>query len=82
MLEKYQKMLKKAKEKQAQNNSWFPPEMSLEFVQNLFEMLDVNKWLKFNATSEKQLEQIEKREKTITETLKKLCVPTYPIENT
>lgn len=82
MLEKYQKLLKEAKKKQTQNNNWFPPQMSLEFVQNLFEMLDVNKWLKFNATNEKQLEQIEKREKTITETLKMLCVPSYQQENT
>ena len=81
MLEKYQKMLEQAKSKQTENDC-FLTNMNLSFVQNLFEMLDVNKWLKFNVTNKKQLEQIEKRDSSIKVVLKKLCVPSYQQENT
>ena len=54
---------------------------SLEFVQGLFEMQDVNKWLKFNATSEIQIQRVERFENNIQELLKKLCVPNYQTTN-
>lgn len=80
MLEKYQKMLEQAKSKQTENDC-FLTHMNLSFVQNLFEMLDVNKWLKFNTTNKKQLKQIEKRDSSIKVVLKKLYVPDYQSEN-
>ncbi len=75
MLEKYQNLLeilKKNKDKQ---------HMSTEFIQNVFEMQDVNKWLKFNSTTDAQLKRVEEVENNIQSLLKKLYVPQIQTQN-
>ena len=75
MLEEYQALienLKKCEKKQ---------HMSTEFIQNVFEMQDVNKWLKFNATSDAQLKRVEEVENSIQSLLKKLYVPQIQPQN-
>lgn len=75
MLEKYQTLLdsiKKSNQKQ---------HMSSEFIQNVFEMQDVNRWLKFNSTTEEQVKRAERVEDNIQSLLKKLYVPQSQIAN-
>jgi len=75
MLERYQILLEKLKKCRDKQH------LSTEFIQNVFEMQDVNKWLKFNATTEEQLKRAQKVEDSIESLLKKLCVPNYKLEN-
>lgn len=56
-------------------------EMSLEFVQGLFEMEDINKFLKFNAINPRQIEAVERFERQMESQLKNLCVPDYQTKN-
>ncbi len=55
---------------------------SLNFIQSIFEMEDLNKWLKFNATTDEQINRVQKFEKQVENLKEKLCVPNYQIENT
>lgn len=75
MLEKWQNLLKDLKIKKHKDH------MSLEFIQSVFEMQDVNKWLKFNATSKTQLERAQNVEATLQALMEKLYVPDYQSEN-
>ena len=78
MLEKFQELLQKCKELQNEEPLM---EMSLEFVQGLFEMQDVNKWLKYNAMNVKQLENVQKFENKLQKLLEKLYIPNCKLEN-
>ncbi len=77
MLERFQALLEKCKKEQKDGLQ----EMSLEFVQGLFEMQDVNKWLTFNAVSENQIQNVQNFENNLQKVLKKLYVPSYQLEN-
>lgn len=55
--------------------------MNLDFIQDLFEMQDVQKWLKLNSTDEKQIKHYEKAESIMQRLLEKLYVPNLAIEN-
>lgn len=55
--------------------------MSLESVQGIFEMQDMNKWLKFNAMNEKQVVNAQNFDVQLELILKKLYVPDYQSEN-
>ncbi len=55
--------------------------MSLEFVQSLFEMWDLDKWLLFNAITDEQKNQIRVHDITRQAILEKLYVPNYQLEN-
>lgn len=55
--------------------------MSLESVQGIFEMQDMNKWLKFNAMNEKQVVNAQNFDVQLESMLKKLYVPDYQSEN-
>lgn len=55
--------------------------MSLDSVQGIFEMQDMNKWLKFNAMNENQLENAQNFDIQLESILKKLYVPDYQSEN-
>lgn len=48
---------------------------SEESITGYFEMLDVNKWLKFNAINVTQLNKALKFEETVYNILKELAVP-------
>lgn len=72
MLEKYQSLIEKLKQKE---------QPSLKFVQSIFEMEDINKFLKFNATTNEQIERVQRFEKHMQELKEKLCVPDYQLEN-
>ncbi len=72
MLEKYQSLIEKLKQKE---------QPSLKFVQSIFEMEDLNKWLKFNATTKEQKQRVEKIENQMHRLKEKLCVPDYQLEN-
>lgn len=72
MLEKYQELIKELKKKELP---------SLKFVQSIFEMEDANKFLKFNATTEEQLERVQKFENRMQIIKEKLYVPDYQSEN-
>ncbi len=78
MLEKYQILLERLKQP-----SEIKPKQDInyEFIQNVFEMQDVNKWLKFNATTEEQLKRVEDVEDNLQSILKKLYVPQSQIVN-
>ena len=78
MLEKFQELLQKCKKLQNEEPLM---EMSLEFVQGLFEMQDVNKWLKYNAMNVKQLENVQKFENKLQKLLEKLYIPNCKLEN-
>lgn len=77
MLEKFQKMLDDLKTKKENELMTF----SIETIQEYFEMQDVNKWLKFNATNAEQVRQADRYEKHLQNLLKKLYVPDYQLEN-
>ena len=77
MLERYQALLEKCKNVKSDGLQ----EMSLEFVQGLFEMQDVNKWLTFNAVNENQIQGVQNFENHLQELLKKIYVPSYQLEN-
>ena len=79
MLEKYQKLLSECREKQKLDSKRM--QMSLEFVQGLFEMQDINKWLTFNAMNEKQIQRVQRFENHLQDLLKNLYVPDYQSEN-
>ena len=79
MLEKYQALIKECKGKQEAKRKMH--HMSLEFIQGLFEMQDVNKWLTFNAMNENQIQNVQKFENHLQNLLKKLYVPDYQSEN-
>lgn len=73
MLEKYQRLIKDLKQKST---------VSLKFIQSLFEMEDMNKFLKFNATSDKQIQQVEKFEALMQKQKENLYIPpNYQFEN-
>lgn len=55
--------------------------VNLDFVQDLFAMQDVQKWLKLNSTDEKQIKHYEKAESIMQRLLEKLYVPDYQFEN-
>ena len=55
--------------------------MSLESVQGIFEMQDMNKWLKFNAMNEKQVLNAQNFDVQLELILKKLYVPDYQSES-
>ena len=78
MLEKFQELLQKCKKLQNEEPLM---EMSLEFVQGLFEMQDVNKWLKYNAMNVKQIENVQKFETNLQKLLEKLYIPNCKLEN-
>lgn len=71
MLERFQKLLNNLKEEQKEGMI----QMSMEKVQDLFKMQDLNKWLKFNAINEEQIQRVQKLEEHLQSTLKRLCVP-------
>ena len=75
MLEYYQNFIQKLKQKKPKE------QMSLKFVQELFEMEDLNKWLKFNAMTEEQVQRIRKFENGMEELEIILYVPDYQSEN-
>ena len=75
MLEYYQNFIKQLKQKKQKE------QMSLKFVQELFEMEDLNKWLKFNTVTEEQVQHIRKFENLMNELKEKLYVPDYQSEN-
>ena len=75
MLEKYQMYLEKLKKCRDKQH------MNTEFIQNVFEMQDVNKWLKFNSTTDAQLKRVEEVENNIQSLLKKLYIPNLQSEN-
>ncbi len=77
MLEKFQNLLEQCKN--AKDNGL--QEMSLEFVQGLFEMQDINKWLTFNVMNENQIQSVQNFENHLQKLLKKLYVPSYQPEN-
>ena len=77
MLKRLQKLLDKIK-----SNLEEPlMKMSLESVQGIFEMQDMNKWLKFNAMNEKQVVNAQNFDVQLESILKKLYVPDYQSEN-
>lgn len=78
MLEKFQKMLDDLKKQQNKELQ----EMSQEFIEELFEMIDLNKWLKSKAFTENQKKQTQQREDNLNGILKKLCVPQILTTNT
>lgn len=55
--------------------------ISLDFIQDLFAMQDVQKWLKLNSTDEKQIKHYEETESIMQRLLEKLYVPDLTIEN-
>lgn len=75
MLEYYQKLIKELKAKKPKEH------MSLNFVQNIFEMEDINKWLKFNATTPEQIQRVQRFETNMQNLKEKLYVPDYQSEN-
>lgn len=77
MLEKFQEMLQDLKTKKENELMTF----SLDTVQDYFEMQDVNKLLKFNATNAEQVRQADRFEERLQRLLKKLYVPDYQLEN-
>lgn len=81
MLEKYQNLLEKLKSQNNEKKVDTKVCMSLSFVQSLFEMQDVNKWLKFNATNENQTQHVERADAIMQTLLEKLYVPDYQLEN-
>ena len=78
MFERFKKFVNKAIEKQNKNNLM---EWPLEDVKGLFEIEDHNKWLKYNAMNEKQIENSLSFEKNINSLIKNLYVPSYQQEN-
>ena len=76
MLEKFQSLLKECKKAQEEGMQ----QMSLEFVHGLFEMQDINKWLKYNAMNVNQIQNVQKFEDSLQKLLEKLYIP-MPIEN-
>lgn len=78
MLEKFQELLQKCKKVQNEEPLM---EMSLGFVQSLFEMQDVNKGLKYNAMNVKQIENVQKFENNLQKLLEKLYIPNCKLEN-
>lgn len=77
MLEKFMKKLKEFKNNKDNELMKF----KLETVQGFFEMQDLNKWLKFNAITQNQLDNAERFEEQIQSIMKKLYVPDYQSEN-
>lgn len=77
MLEKFMKKLKEFKNNKDNELLKF----KLETVQGFFEMQDLNKWLKFNAITQNQVENAERFEEQIQSIMKKLYVPDYQSEN-
>lgn len=69
MLDYYQNFIEKLKKKKQK------VQMSLKFVQNVFEMEDMHKELKLNATTEEQVQRVEKLEKQTEELKEKICIP-------
>lgn len=55
--------------------------MNLAFVQDLFAMQDVQKWLKLNSTNNKQIKHYEEAENIMQRLLEKLYVSDYQSEN-
>lgn len=53
--------------------------MSLDSVQGIFEMQDMNKWLKFNAMNENQLENAQNFDIQLESILKKAICSRLPI---
>lgn len=77
MLERFTKKLKEFKKNKDNELMKF----KLETVQGFFEMEDLNKWLKFNAITQNQLNNAERFEEQIQSIIKKLYVPDYQSEN-
>lgn len=77
MLDKFQEMLQNLKTKKENELMTF----SLDTIQDYFEMQDVNKLLKFNATNAEQVRQADRFEEHLQSLLKKLYVPDYQLEN-
>lgn len=71
MLEKFQKMLEDLKKKQ--DNELLPT--TLENVENYFNMEDWNKWLKFNAITQTQLNRVNAFESNLKKVFAQLYVP-------
>lgn len=67
MLEKYQRLIEKLKNSEKKI-------VSLSFVESLFEMEDTNKFLKFNATTNEQIQRVEKFENQMENIKKKLYI--------
>lgn len=76
MLERYQKFLEKCKQKYKSNNkdmmNW-----DIQKVENLFNMQDDNKRLRFNAINQNQVEMTERYEEHIQTLLENIYVPDY-----
>ena len=77
MLKRFQELLNKIK----RNVEEPLMKMSLDSVQGIFEMQDMNKWLKFNAMNENQLENVQNFDIQLESMLKKLYVPDYQSKN-
>lgn len=77
MLEKFMKKLKEFKSNKDNELMKF----KLKTVQGFFEMQDLNKWLKFNAITQNQVENANRFEEQIQSIMKKLYVPDYQSEN-
>lgn len=71
MLERFQKMLEDLKKKQ--DNELLPT--TLENVENYFNMEDWNKWLKFNAMTQTQLNRVNAFESNLKKVFAQLYVP-------
>ena len=56
-------------------------QMSLDYVQGLFEMQDINKWLRYNAMNVKQIKNVQHFEDNLQKLFEKLCIPVYQLEN-
>lgn len=77
MLDRYQRLIKELKEDAKQGMVL----MSMEFIQWLFEMEDMIKFLEFNVTSKEQNQRVEKLKAQLESVLKKLYVPDYQSKN-
>lgn len=77
MLERFESFVNSAIEKQEKHLML----LDVDVVQGYFEMQDVNKWLKFNAVTEEQIENANRFEEHLQSLIKKLYVPDYQLEN-
>ena len=68
----------KALKKQTENELMT---FKLETVQGFFEMEDNNKWLKYNAITQKEVERANSFEQHLHSILGKLYVPDYQSQN-
>lgn len=76
MLEKYQNFLEKCKKKYKCNDKGLM-NWDIQKIENLFNMQDTNKELRFNAINQNQVEMTERYEEHIQTLLENVYVPDY-----